>query len=240
MAKVKYGEALGDFQVIPMFFNMDTLDLGRHTRRLAIFTDTENGYSVEFHGTKLQTKHGFLSGGTVGHIEFLDPQGNSMLDIDGRFSVKSLAKAADKDGFSGLLAKALGDDDKLLGSTHSDYMIAGAGNDNLQGGAGDDWLIGEHGNDRLNGGLGNDQFFCGSGSDKDVIVDFDPSTWNPDDPEHSEDLHGQGHQDLIRASGTYTLVQSGADTIVNFGDGDSVRLLNVDKALIDDSDFLLF
>lgn len=112
------------------------------------------------------------------------------------------------------------------------------GTDVLNGDAGDDSLFGDGGNDRLDGGEGNDELTGGNGQDTfifndghDTITDFshsndtielDSALWNN---------RGMNAQKLVNTYGG----QNGADYVLDFGDGNSLTLLdfNDEGALID-------
>ena len=97
-------------------------------------------------------------------------------------------------GGTGAIGDAQGDTfsdiDKIVGSGHSDTLVAddsgiaidgGAGNDDiwggtgldvLVGGTGDDWIEGGRGLDVLTGGTGNDHFVFNWGDGPDLVTDF--------------------------------------------------------------------
>ena len=121
--------------------------------------------------------------------------------------------------------------DTLQGDNGSDVLIGGAGNDLLKGNAGSDILDGGAGDDVLSGGIGADRFKYGSGND--TIMNFqdgidklvlDPSLW------------GGG---AISASQLHMYVQeSQSDYItLDFGNGNSLDILNVEMISILDGDF---
>ncbi|KLK93785.1 calcium-binding protein [Microvirga vignae] len=125
-----------------------------------------------------------------------------------------------------------GGNDKLYGRTGNDTLKGGTENDTLYGEGGRDVLDGGAGNDVLSGGLDGDTFrFVGSwGADK--IVGFQ-------DTIDRIDLRGnalsfstlsvtQGHAD---GDGI-------ADDVIIKGNGQTIMLLNTQKALIGAADFL--
>jgi VCBS repeat-containing protein len=112
--------------------------------------------------------------------------------------------------------------------------------DVLTGNAGDNILWGENGNDRLDGGAGNDTLMGGQGADtivygtgyaSDTVVDF---------------RHNDGDKiDVTGLNGVYTLgqllshaTQNGNDTVLNFGNGDTLTLQNVNKTDLVANDFV--
>jgi Ca2+-binding RTX toxin-like protein len=100
------------------------------------------------------------------------------------------------------------------------------GNDISLGRGGVDTLSGGVGNDRMTGGIGEDKFVFEPGFGRDVITDFDA---NP--------LDGQDHIDAT-FPGADAVTQVGKHTVIDFGDGDRLTLLNVTASDIDATDFI--
>jgi serralysin len=127
-----------------------------------------------------------------------------------------------------------GGNDLIFGNHANDILHGGQGNDTLNGGWGHDRLeghdgvdilIGDLNNDELSGGLGADQFMFSNTHGADVIEDF--SLAQQDRLMIDNDLW----------TGTLTTQQvvnqfatvSGNHVVFNFGDGDSLTLLNVNS-----------
>ena len=85
----------------------------------------------------------------------------------------------------------------------------------------------------LGGDAGNDTFGFRDGSGNDTIQDLVVGS-GPDDV---IDLIGMGFTDL--ASVLAVMTQIGAGTAIDFGDGDSLTLVGVDKANLSQDDFAL-
>lgn len=132
-------------------------------------------------------------------------------------AMKTLLKGADTLLLSreGDVANGFGGNDRINGR---------GGDDRLSGGAGVDTLIGGAGNDTLSGGAGNDTFVFTGASGQDVIRDF---------------RDGQDRIALRAADGfdDLTITRSGNAALIGFGDA-TIRLTNVDAAVLDASDFL--
>ncbi len=131
-------------------------------------------------------------------------------------------------------------DDDLQGKRGKDHLAGGQGNDTLDGGAGDDILFGGAGDDVLTGGTGNDilvgksgadQFVFDPGFGQDIIRDFEN---NIDTLNLSAALWGGGLSVSAVVAAYATVV--GADTILDFGGGNTiiVRGLNDATQLLDD------
>ncbi|PBJ01930.1 S-layer family protein [Pseudomonas sp. ACN5] len=138
---------------------------------------------------------------------------------------------------AGLQANAEGSGSELAydAAAANHRMLGGLANDTLVGGAGDDLFLGGQGNDTLYGGLGNDTFmFAAAGFGNDSIQDFD--------------INSSGEQDLLNIAGTginsetfaanVSIAADGADTVIGIG-VDSIRLVGVSSAGIDQADFIL-
>ena len=119
--------------------------------------------------------------------------------------------------------KLFGDDgaDLVLGNLGADTLDGGQGDDILRGGQGDDvlvggdgadWLSGDRGADTLTGGAGADTFHSFSGAGVDRVTDFRAS---------------EGDRIQLDSGTAFTVIQSGADTVVDLGNGDQVILANV-------------
>jgi serralysin len=119
--------------------------------------------------------------------------------------------------------------DTIVGSMAGAYIKAGAGNDMVSGRGGNDEIYGGIGKDVLVGGLGNDLFVFARGDGKDIIVDFDAKG-------------GIGNQDHILLTGdtfdTLEFQRRGDDVVVQLGEGDMLRLLDVKLRDFDETDFM--
>jgi len=118
----------------------------------------------------------------------------------------------------------------VIGSQESDgRLTAYNGNDIIRGRAGDDIIDGGMGNDRLSGGPGSDSFLFLANYGRDIITDFDADG-------------GPGKQDFIRTTaypGDAAISQVGKNTVIDFGDGDTLTLVGVKAGQIDAADFIL-
>lgn len=103
-----------------------------------------------------------------------------------------------------------GGDDAIDGGIGEDTVHGGRGDDVIFGGDGDDMVFGDLGNDTLSGGAGADQFQMHGGG-RDVIIDFNLA---------------QGDRVVLDAGASYTLSQQGADTVIDWSEG-QVVLSNV-------------
>ncbi len=145
-------------------------------------------------------------------------------------------------GFSGSdrLVGQTGDDvlygnqgsDTLYGNQGSDTIFGGQGSDTLYGGKGDDHLFGDRDDDYLTGDLGSDTltggggadifaFVQGSGTDKDMIADFNA---------------GEGDRIRLAAGLTYSVVSDAAGYgMLMLSSGDTVTLSGISATAFDSS-----
>jgi hypothetical protein len=119
-------------------------------------------------------------------------------------------------------------DDYVQGNTGADRLFGGVGSDLLHGGKDNDVLHGEDGDDTLSGDFGDDVLVGGAGADMfmsfgqtgvDKVMDFSAS---------------EGDYVFIEPGTTYSLVQQGGDTVVNFGEGHRLVLVDVQLSSLSD------
>jgi glucose/arabinose dehydrogenase len=122
----------------------------------------------------------------------------------------------------------------VTSSDLGDTLTGGAGNDRLFGGAGPDILVGGSGADFLNGGAEDDRFVYAPGNGADLIFGFaaGPGT---DDRIDLSAFHNITSLTDILGRGT----QVGADTVINFGGGDTLTLQSVTRSSLSADDFIL-
>ncbi len=125
-------------------------------------------------------------------------------------------------------------DDLLKGGDDNDWLSGGFGSDTLNGDNGNDTLKGDFGNDILSGGEGNDQLIGGWGVDtfvfnggEDVIHDFESGFdffwWSLPGEKIVLNIEGVESFDDVLSVAT----QHGSNTVLDFGDGDSLTLRNI-------------
>lgn len=116
--------------------------------------------------------------------------------------------------------------DAINGNSGADHLEGGSGSDTIRGGQNDDVLVGQDGADFISGDVGNDALYGGAGGDTfnffagagaDVVADFN-----------------RAEGDSVRIeSGTYTLSQAGANTVITMNDGSVMTLQNVTYGSLD-------
>lgn len=101
--------------------------------------------------------------------------------------------------------------DTCYGGVGADWVRGGQGDDALYGDAGDDWMAGDRGADTLTGGAGADTFYSFGGAGLDRITDFN---------------RAEGDRIQLDPGQAHTVYQSGANTIIDLGNGDQIILAN--------------
>ena len=102
--------------------------------------------------------------------------------------------------------------DTADGGAGNDIVRGGQGDDVVVGGDGDDWLSGDLGTDILTGGAGADVFHAWQVSGADRVTDFNAA---------------EGDRVYLLQGTVYTVVQSGADAVLDFGGGHQLTLTGV-------------
>jgi Ca2+-binding RTX toxin-like protein len=103
--------------------------------------------------------------------------------------------------------------DTVSGGDGNDWVRGGQGDDSVSGGAGNDVVWGDRGDDTVSGGAGADTFRFFSGGGVDRVTDFS---------------YAEGDRVLIEGGATWTLAQSGSDTVVTLAGGaDTLVLVGV-------------
>jgi Ca2+-binding RTX toxin-like protein len=114
-----------------------------------------------------------------------------------------------------------GADDTFMGDVLRDFINGGGGNDTLGGGKGNDGLV---------GGAGSDRFVYRPGDGLDTFVDFTSDFLSHDKIDVS--AFGLSFAELMTHAS-----QVGANTVFNFGNGDALTLLGVQKTNLVAGDF---
>ncbi|WP_305984592.1 VCBS domain-containing protein [Roseibium sp.] len=109
---------------------------------------------------------------------------------------------------------------KILGTTGDDTLEGGIENEFICGLEGNDTINGGLGNDILEGGSGSDTFVFASGDGVDTIQDFEQGI-------DTIDLAAFGFADIgaaLAAGVTADLDDDGTSTVIDFGNGQTIRL----------------
>jgi serralysin len=102
--------------------------------------------------------------------------------------------------------------DTCDGGDGNDQVRGGQGNDTLTGGPGNDFVSGDRGDDTIAGGTGADNFHGSQDAGIDRVVDFSLA---------------QGDRVQLDPGTTYTLMQVGADAVLDMGGGNQMILVGI-------------
>ncbi|MDB5551542.1 MAG: hypothetical protein JWL86_1526 [Rhizobium sp.] len=225
MARVTY-------QLFPGFFSdereIDEGSLTTGNSKKAVFTDFTSGDKLIFEGKGLDYEEGIITEGMLRELSAVDADGEKYFSLRGfKFDASFLTGSTVLEQVNAFTQNLMQMDLRLVCTNLADTVTAPKGDDFVFGRGGDDMLSGALGNDMLIGGVGNDVFVFSEGFGKDHIKDFDA-------------IGGDGLQDHIKASfdDIDSISRSGKHTVIDFGDGDTLTLLNVRPGQIDASDFL--
>ena len=122
--------------------------------------------------------------------------------------------------------------DTLTGDANANTLVGLAGADTLSGLGGDDRLDGGTGADSLTGGLGSDTFTFKPGYGADAVTDFDLTSGTGD----VADITDTAFDDLATVLANAT--QQSADTVIDFGSGDTLTLVGIDKTSLASEHFV--
>ncbi len=179
-----------------------------------------------------------LWGGT-GDDRLLDPDGVNFIFAGSGDDYAELGDGSDGSTVYGgtgndTLVSGAGDD-HLIGNAGRDTLIGGKGDDRLDGMRANDTLDGGRGDDILTGGRGSDLLTGGEGADRFVFNAADPGRDTITDFGNGSDIlmiQGSTFEDLA-------ILQSGNNTVIDWGLGGSYILLqDMDATLIGADDFL--
>lgn len=209
--------------------NLDINDpsLSGNSKR-AVYSDSVSGDKIVLDGRDLSYDVGNLVGGTVNKLSIVDGSGEKFEVIHGFKLDGSLFTDSDIIvNFENILAKIFENDMRVLGTKLGDSVGGWDGDDMIVGRGGNDVLGGGLGRDLLVGGAGVDTFVFDHGYGSDRVKDFDAKG-------------GDGFQDLIQAdfAEIETIIRSGKNTLIDFGDGDILTLMNIKPGQIDQTDFV--
>ncbi len=228
MVKATFTSQL-DFESLDHYYDESSLELKTERSGKAVYVDTESHNKIVLEGSNFTYAGDMLTGGTITDIAFKNGDGDVYASItNADYDAEKLQNALVNKGFDGMLSYAFRDDDVLIGSSARDWLWGGRGDDVLKGHGGRDLLDGDKGNDTLIGGGGSDLFVFHKNDGNDTIKDFDADG-------------GGRHQDYIGVDSMndFSIHKSGNDTVVEFDDGHTVTLVDVQRSHVTDADFQL-
>lgn len=250
MAKIILGTKLGNNGDLADFYDDGLQLMGqKSTAAKVLYKDTGATHNkIVITGQGLAWAEDLLTAGKITGVSFTAREGASYVSVTGiNVTVAQFNSAYASGGTSAVADLLLGGNDEVTGSRNADRILSGAGNDLVKGGDGADTIDGGVGNDRLYGGNHNDYISGGLGADRvwgdagvdrfhfesgdgqDVIMDFDAKG-------------GGSKQDYLSLveTDTFTIIKSGRNTVLDFGEGDTLTLMGVKASAftVADIDFL--
>jgi serralysin len=204
----------------------------------------EGGYDLLLGGTG----DDYIDGGNQAD-DLRGEAGNDTLDggagFDRLFGGDDNDLLRDFDGLGGQFGG--NGNDTLLSGDDAGRFFGGSGNDLIEAGGGDDVISGGGGFDVINGGAGNDQMWGDFNADTFVFADGD----GVDTINDFDAFNGLERIDLSSVSAITSLADlnlgsatlgaattAGSDVLIDTGAGNSVRLVGVNLADLDASDFI--
>jgi Ca2+-binding RTX toxin-like protein len=232
MAKIKITDALGDLGSLQWGYTPDEMHtmMDESGNRKALYLDDDGGGTIMLKGTGFAYLDGDLLKGTVNKIIFRDGESNITATVSGGdFKAKQLDNLLTEGFHLGeFMEKIYRGKDDFTGSDNRDFGWTGKGDDTIDGKGGNDSINGELGDDRMTGGAGSDYFFFMQGGQggEDVITDFDAKG-------------GGEKQDYIAGNidEVLSIKQVGDDLVLDYGGGNTLTLLDVDKSDFNGDDF---
>lgn len=209
-------------------FLVDSSIVSQSTSKV-VSVDPVDGYRYIFRGDDLTTDGTVINGGVIEDMIIKGPSDNPIMEIHGlEFDVSQLG--AD-DMFGVAFASWFSTfflDLEVTGNKTSEALVSYLGDDVVHGLGGDDILDANSGRDRLFGDGGSDTFVFDTGYGKDRIMDFDANG-------------GPGMQDFLDCDpgAIVDKYRDGRNTVLDFGGGDVLVLVNVKPSEISEMDFLL-
>ena len=189
---------------------------------------TDTGLAATFNEFEGMAGNDTITGNGNTRISYVSATGGVSVDLAAGTAIGDASVGTDT--FTGV--------SRVRGSNFNDTISGDANNNVLEGQGGNDVLFGRGGNDTLTGGTGSDRFFYSSGAD--TITDFDRSGGSFN--------HTEGDTINLAGSGVTTWAQlqlimsqdvaNPANTLINFGGGNTMTLNNVTVASLTPSDFM--
>jgi Ca2+-binding RTX toxin-like protein len=230
MAKATFFDNIADesgFRHLTVFFNNSepfTFEVISSTE--VVFT-ADNDFTMVLTGTGLAGDSEGLTAGKIKSVNFFNADSDKLATVtDILVNATAFSERLNEtDTASVFVNLAFKGKDVHRASNLGDTLLAGKGNDRLIGGDGVDSLFSGGGKDKLSGGDEGDLFYYRKGDGRDVILDFD-AVGGPGEQDFVSVDNGMVNDATIRKSGKN-------DTLVDFGDGDSILFKGVKPGQID-------
>jgi Ca2+-binding RTX toxin-like protein len=207
---------------------IDQVYMTSATKSKVVCVDEASGNHLVVKGQGLEVENGVIRSGIITGLVDTSPDNEAFFAVENLNIDSRLVDGTSMESFFMEIIQRLVDSDlRMLGSKGNDTLLCFEGDDRIVGGRGADAISGGKGQDMLIGGFGKDTFEFFKGYGRDTVRDFDADG-------------SDGSQDFIKADYAMAKIkQSGDHTVINFGDGDVLRLLNVDADQVEKADFIL-
>jgi len=221
MVKITYTSEYARLNPLYTFFDNENTAILLEWKSQALLFDSDGGEYVAFLGDDIEYDAGAMTSGTIHEIIFKNPDGENEARITGLDAdAAELSNVwSGGGGMHAVVETVFAGNDRIKGANQGEWIEGYGGKDRIDGRGGDDWILGDEGRDRLTGGKGADYFIFYPGAGNDTIVDFDADG-------------GEGRQDFINVATVldFDIVRDGKDTLLIYGDGDVIRLLDVRRS----------
>jgi len=218
MAESNFGGASYRFTMTPMMADILAIQ-SLYGASNVHANDTVYGF-----GSTAGTIYNFSTYSTAPSLTIFDSSGNDTLNASGYSQAQLINLAGGSFSNIGGLTGNIG----IYTTAVIENAVGGSGNDTILGNSANNVLTGGGGNDTLTGGAGSDTFVYTTGAD--TVTDF--SSVDKIDLRSFTSLHNLS--DVLALA-----TQSGANTVINFGGGNTLTLQNVTKSSLVSSEFLL-
>ena len=187
-------------------------------------TNELNGVITSEEQAGVLIEAGVIVNGQITNLGTISGGNGFAIDAQGALGTVDILNAGT---LNGQVRLGTGSDRFVQASVDAVVVSGGLGNDEIIGGNGDDTLNGGGDDDLLTGGLGVDTFIFENSAGRDVVTDFSITDDILDVSAIFDDV-----QDVLGATS-----QVGNDTLIDFGDDSSVRLVGVDISSLTSNNF---
>lgn len=237
MARITFGEALGDWGWLEHNYSIGRLELVKKSDTRAVYRD-QDGDRIVFTGRGLKDMADDGESAVVRTASFLDAHGRSYMSFAGlKADAADIVHQLRRKDFFSLLSELTSGHDTVRGTNGSDDLVIGAnrGSDRLFGRGGDDVLKGSAGSNVMSGGSGWDiltykETWWDTSATRGIVLDIKRGTvlngWGGRDRISGfEEYQGSFRSDRMKGSARDEAFVgfAGNDVIDGRGGNDSIR-----------------
>ena len=192
-------------------------------------TTTRTGATVYGFHNNGGSIYDFSSYGAAPALTVFDSGGSDTLDCSGYSTKQTLDLTAGNFCSIGGLINNIG----IAFGTTIENAVGGSGSDTIIGNSADNRIDGGAGADQLTGGSGDDVFVYATSGGADTITDFTAGASSIDKIDLSVFAAITDFAEVLARA-----TQSGANTVINFGDSNTLTLLQINQADLSSHDFV--